>query len=67
MLNRAVEANKKVRVLVVDDETSIADFIDEVLTAHGYQVTSFSDPQEAYELLIIRNFSSPLSTSTCRL
>ncbi len=50
MVNRAVKAKKNVRVLVVDDETSIADFIDEVLTAHGYQVTSFSDPEEAYAI-----------------
>ena len=50
MVNKAVKANKNVRILVVDDETSIADFIDEVLTAQGYQVTSFSDPEEAYAI-----------------
>ena len=50
MVNKAVKAKKNVRVLVVDDETSIADFIDEVLTAQGYQVTSFSDPEEAYAI-----------------
>ncbi len=50
MMNKAVKANKNVKILVVDDETSIADFIDEVLTAQGYQVTSFSDPDEAYAI-----------------
>jgi len=60
MLNRAVKANKKVRVLVVDDETSIADFIDEVLTANGYQVTSFSDPREAYAIADRQEFQLAL-------
>lgn len=50
MVNKAIKAKKDIRVLVVDDETSIADFIDEVLSSHGYQVTSFSDPQEAYAI-----------------
>lgn len=60
MLNRAVKANKKVRVLVVDDETSIADFIDEVLTANGYQVTSFSDPRDAYAIADRQEFQLAL-------
>jgi DNA-binding NtrC family response regulator len=50
MLNKAVKIKKNVRVLVVDDESSIADFIDEVLTSSGYQVTSFCDPQAAYAI-----------------
>ncbi|WP_159441386.1 sigma-54-dependent transcriptional regulator [Desulfopila aestuarii] len=45
-----MKAKKSVRVLVVDDERSIADFIDEVLTAQGYQVSSFSDSEEAYRI-----------------
>ncbi len=60
MLNKAVKANRNVRVLVVDDETSIADFIDEVLTAHGYEVTSFSDPQEAYAVADRQEFQVAL-------
>ncbi|MGB3222685.1 MAG: sigma-54 dependent transcriptional regulator [Desulforhopalus sp.] len=56
MLNKAIKAKKDIRVLVVDDETSIADFIDEVLSSHGYQVTSFSDPQEAYAIVSQQKF-----------
>ncbi len=56
MLNKAVKGKENIRVLVVDDETSIADFIDEVLSSHGYQVTSFSDPQEAYAIVASQKF-----------
>ena len=60
MLNNAIKANKNIRVLVVDDESSIADFIDEVLRSHGYQVTSFSDPREAYAIVDRQKFEIAL-------
>ncbi len=59
-MNNSLKMKKKVRVLVVDDETSIADFIDEVLTFHGYQVTSFSDPEEAYAIVDRQEFQLAL-------
>ncbi len=59
-MNKAIRTNRNVRVLVVDDESSIADFIDEVLTSHGYQVTSFSDPSEAYAIVDRQKFDIAL-------
>ncbi len=56
MLNKDIKEKKNIRVLVVDDETSIADFIDEVLSSQGYQVISFSDPQEAYAIASHQKF-----------
>ncbi len=60
MLNKAVNTKKNIRVLVVDDESSIADFIDEVLSSHGYQVTSFSDSREAYAIVDRQKFEIAL-------
>jgi DNA-binding NtrC family response regulator len=40
-------AVKNVSVLVVDDETSIVDFIHTTLSKNGYEVEAHSDPQEA--------------------
>jgi DNA-binding NtrC family response regulator len=38
---------KNARVLVVDDEPSIVDFIQATLTGNDYQVDGFTDPREA--------------------
>jgi DNA-binding NtrC family response regulator len=59
-MNKPVTLKRNVKVLVVDDETSIADFIDEVLTAQGYQVTSFSDPEQAYAIADRQQFQLAL-------
>ncbi len=59
-MNKSLKMKKNVRVLVVDDETSIADFIDEILTSHGYLVTSFSDPKEAYAIADRQEFQLAL-------
>lgn len=60
MLNKVVKTNSNLSILVVDDETSIADFIDEVLTANGYRVTSFSDPTKAYDIVDRQKFEIAL-------
>ncbi len=60
MLNDTLKIKRNVSVLVVDDEISIADFIDEVLTSHGYKVTSYSDPQEAYAIVDRQEFQLAL-------
>ena len=49
MANQAVTADRETRVLVVDDEAAIADFIGEVLAAHGYSTGVYTDPQAAFE------------------
>lgn len=39
------------RILVIDDEPSIVNFIEETLQAEGYEVDAFTDPLEALKLL----------------
>jgi len=38
-----------IRIMVVDDEESIADMMESYLTAHGAQVMAFNDPLQALE------------------
>ncbi len=47
MSNQAVRADREIRVLVVDDEPAIADFVGDTLTLHGYTVSCFVDPEVA--------------------
>ena len=41
-----VRALSAVRVLVVDDEPSIVDFIQATLQENDYEVVAFTDPRE---------------------
>ncbi len=38
---------KEKLVLVVDDEGMVKEYLEEVMTRHGYQCASFADPSEA--------------------
>ncbi|BDD88372.1 sigma-54-dependent transcriptional regulator [Desulfofustis limnaeus] len=58
--NQAVKADRQIRVLVVDDEPAIADFVSEILSVHGYQVRSFSDPEAALEVATRTSFDLAL-------
>jgi DNA-binding NtrC family response regulator len=60
MFNQAVKADQEIRVLVVDDEPAIADFIGEVLAAHGYSTVVFTDPQAAFEQVGRKTFDLAL-------
>jgi DNA-binding NtrC family response regulator len=60
MSNPAVKADQKIRVLVVDDEPAIADFIGETLASHGYSTSVFVDPQAAIEQVSRETFDLAL-------
>ncbi|CAG35199.1 sigma-54-dependent transcriptional regulator [Desulfotalea psychrophila] len=60
MPNKTLTNHKSARALVVDDETTIADFIDDTLTAQGYQVQSFSDSKAAYGIASAQDFDIAL-------
>ncbi|OHD56430.1 MAG: hypothetical protein A2Y33_15685 [Spirochaetes bacterium GWF1_51_8] len=51
------------RVMVVDDEIAVSDFISRFLSQIGYQVKSFNDPMEAIESLKAGNDSYKLIVS----
>ncbi len=46
-----VEATDKLRILVVDDEKPVADYLGEYLKLHGYQTTVFTNSEKALELV----------------
>ena len=50
-LDRAplVEGNKEGRVMVLDDEPTIAQYLSKMLQSHGFDVVVAGDPQEALE------------------
>lgn len=57
MLRRAgVKPGEHVRVLVVDDEIHIVNFIADTLANHGYDVESFVDPEAARQILPDKKF-----------
>lgn len=60
MQNYKAGAINEARVLVVDDEPAIVDFVDEILTENGYQVESFSDPVQALRRLKTKSFDLAL-------
>ena len=60
MSNYSARAISGVKVLVVDDEPAIVDFVDEVLTENGYQIESYSDPLQALTVLKTRTFDLAL-------
>ena len=60
MNNYSARAISGVKVLVVDDEPAIVDFIDEVLTENGYHVEASSSPLSACDVLQTRSFDLAL-------
>lgn len=60
MQNYNARAIHNVKVLVVDDEPAIVDFIDEILTENGYGVESYSDPAQAVNAVKSKNFDLAL-------
>ncbi|WP_319548390.1 sigma-54 dependent transcriptional regulator [Desulfogranum marinum] len=55
-----INVDEEVRVLVVDDEIHIVNFISDTLTNHGYDVDAFSDPEAAYRILPDKKFDLAL-------
>lgn len=53
-------AAPNVKVIVVDDEPAITDFIDETLTENGYLVQSYCDPAEALSAIKAKQFELAL-------
>ncbi len=56
----SAQAIGDVRVLVVDDEPSIVDFIGETMTANGYKVQLYSDSPEALKAVKTQRFDLAL-------
>ncbi|HRC58015.1 MAG TPA: response regulator [Kofleriaceae bacterium] len=46
----------KLSVLVVDDERDILEYINDLLTAEGYEVTTLDDPKQALERIRVEIF-----------
>lgn len=46
----------KLSVLVVDDEKDILEYINDLLTAEGYEVTTLDDPKQALERIRVEIF-----------
>ena len=55
------EQRMKSRILVVDDEESIREFLDIMLRKEGYEVTCAEDGQKAIDLLAKRTFDMVIS------
>ena len=65
MYNKAEPMNRKQRILVVDDETSMREFLDVFLSKQGYAVTDAKNGKQAVKM--IKNNSYDLILSDIRL
>ena len=60
MQNYNARAISNVKVLIVDDEPAIVDFVDEILTENDYYVESYSDSVQAMDALKTKKFDLAL-------
>ncbi|PPD39327.1 MAG: sigma-54-dependent Fis family transcriptional regulator [Methylobacter sp.] len=58
-LNHSVQERK--HLLVIDDDSGVVDYLQEMLTANGYEVSGESDPQRALLRLEARHFDLVVS------